>query len=42
MFQDDYGLAGFRKATDLKKTHPHLKVRAELIARDPTDLLTSR
>jgi len=26
IFQDDYGLAGFRKATDLKKTHPHLKV----------------
>lgn len=24
--EDDYGLAGFRKATDLKKTHPHLKV----------------
>jgi len=24
--EDDYGLAGFRKATDLKSTHPHLKV----------------
>jgi len=24
--EDDYGLAGFRKATDLRKTYPHLKV----------------
>ena len=24
--QDDYGLAGFKKATDLKYKHPHLKV----------------
>ena len=24
--QDDYGLAGFKKATDLKRSHPHLKV----------------
>ena len=26
LFQENYGLAGFRKATDLKLTHPHLKV----------------
>ena len=25
-FQDDYGLAGFKKATSLKYKHPHLKV----------------
>jgi hypothetical protein len=25
--QDDYGLAGFKKATDLKRSHPHLKVK---------------
>ena len=25
--EKDYGLAGFRKATDLRKTWPHLKVR---------------
>ena len=24
--EKDYGLAGFRKATDLRKTWPHLKV----------------
>ena len=24
--QDNYGLAGFKKATSLKLTHPHLKV----------------
>jgi len=24
--EDEYGLAGFKKATDLKKKHPHLKV----------------
>lgn len=24
--EDDYGLAGFKKATDLKRSHPHLKV----------------
>ena len=25
-FQDNYGLAGFKKATSLKYKHPHLKV----------------
>ena len=24
--QDNFGLAGFKKATDLKRKHPHLKV----------------
>jgi len=34
--EDDYGLAGFRKATDLKKTHPHLKVSSEQLSpREP-------
>ena len=27
--EKDYGLAGFKKATDLRKTWPHLKVNAE-------------
>ena len=25
--EKDYGLAGFKKATDLRKTWPHMKVR---------------
>ena len=27
--EKDYGLAGFKKATDLRKTWPHLKVNSE-------------
>ena len=27
--EKDYGLAGFKKATDLRKTWPHLKVNTE-------------